>query len=54
MINAVHAVIHTRDAEAVRAFFRDVLGFTSVDAGGICKGRAGLSLETLSSSSGLA
>ncbi len=33
MINAVHAVIHTKDAGAVRAFFRDVLGFSSVDAG---------------------
>ena len=33
MINAVHAVIYTKDAEAVRAFFRDVLGFSSVDAG---------------------
>jgi predicted enzyme related to lactoylglutathione lyase len=33
MINAVHAVIYTKDAEAVRAFFRDVLGLSSVDAG---------------------
>ncbi len=33
MINAVHAVIYTKEAEAVRAFFRDVLGFYSVDAG---------------------
>lgn len=33
MINAVHAVIYTKDADAVRAFFRDVLGFSSVDAG---------------------
>lgn len=33
MINAVHAVIYTRDADAVRAFFRDVLGLASVDAG---------------------
>jgi predicted enzyme related to lactoylglutathione lyase len=33
MINAVHAVIYTKDAEALRAFFRDVLGFPSVDAG---------------------
>lgn len=34
MINGVHALIFSKDADAVRAFFRDVLGFTSVDAGG--------------------
>ena len=34
MINAAHVVIYTKDAEADRAFFRDVLGFPSVDAGG--------------------
>lgn len=34
MINAAHAVIYTKEAEAVRAFFRDVLQFPSVDAGG--------------------
>jgi catechol 2,3-dioxygenase-like lactoylglutathione lyase family enzyme len=33
MINGVHAVIFTQDAEADRAFFRDTLGFSSVDAG---------------------
>jgi predicted enzyme related to lactoylglutathione lyase len=33
MITGVHAVIFTNDAEGVRAFFRDVLGFSSVDAG---------------------
>ena len=33
MITGMHAVIYTRDAEADRAFFRDVLGFSSVDAG---------------------
>ncbi|MCU1261417.1 MAG: Glyoxalase-like domain protein [Bryobacterales bacterium] len=33
MINAVHAVIYTKDAEAARAFFRDVLGLPHVDAG---------------------
>jgi predicted enzyme related to lactoylglutathione lyase len=33
MINAVHAVIYNKDAEGVRAFFRDVLGFPAVDAG---------------------
>ena len=34
MINAAHVVIYTGDAEADRAFFRDVLGLPSVDAGG--------------------
>jgi predicted enzyme related to lactoylglutathione lyase len=33
MINAVHTVIYSKDADAVRAFFRDVLAFPSVDAG---------------------
>ena len=33
MINAVHAVLYTKEAESVRAFFRDVLEFPSVDAG---------------------
>ena len=33
-ITGMHAIIHTQDAEADRAFFRDVLGFPSVDAGG--------------------
>src|SRR5215470_3389901 len=34
MINGMHAIIYSRDAEADRAFIRDVLGFASVDAGG--------------------
>jgi catechol 2,3-dioxygenase-like lactoylglutathione lyase family enzyme len=34
MITGMHAVIYTRDAEADRAFFRDVLGLPAVDAGG--------------------
>jgi catechol 2,3-dioxygenase-like lactoylglutathione lyase family enzyme len=34
MITGVHAIVYTRDAEADRAFFRDVLGLQSVDAGG--------------------
>jgi catechol 2,3-dioxygenase-like lactoylglutathione lyase family enzyme len=34
MITGIHAVIYTRNAEADRAFFRDVLGFPCVDAGG--------------------
>lgn len=33
MINAIHAVMYTRNPEAIRAFFRDVLEFPSVDAG---------------------
>jgi predicted enzyme related to lactoylglutathione lyase len=33
MITGVHGVIFTKDADGVRAFFRDVLEFTSVDAG---------------------
>jgi catechol 2,3-dioxygenase-like lactoylglutathione lyase family enzyme len=34
MITGAHAVIYSRDAEALRAFLRDVLGFAGVDAGG--------------------
>jgi len=34
MITGAHAIIFSHDAEAVRAFFRDKLGFGSVDAGG--------------------
>ncbi len=33
MINGLHALIYARDADAARAFFRDVLGFSHVDAG---------------------
>jgi catechol 2,3-dioxygenase-like lactoylglutathione lyase family enzyme len=33
MINGAHVVIYTKDAEADRAFFCDVLKFPSVDAG---------------------
>src|SRR6266851_10308736 len=33
MINGLHALIHAHDASKVRAFFRDALGFRSVDAG---------------------
>jgi catechol 2,3-dioxygenase-like lactoylglutathione lyase family enzyme len=28
-----HVVVYSKDAEADRAFFRDILGFNSVDAG---------------------
>lgn len=34
MINGAHVIIYSKDAEADRAFFKDVLGFNSVDAGG--------------------
>ncbi len=34
MITGVHAILYTDDAEATRAFFRDVLELDSVDAGG--------------------
>jgi catechol 2,3-dioxygenase-like lactoylglutathione lyase family enzyme len=34
VITGAHAVLHSRDAEALRAFMRDVLGFAGVDAGG--------------------
>jgi len=33
LINGTHIVIYTKDPEADRAFFRDVLKFSSVDAG---------------------
>ncbi len=33
MINGAHAIIYSKDAEKVRAFLRDVLGWKSVDAG---------------------
>ena len=34
MISGAHVIVYSRDAEADRAFVRDVLGFDSVDAGG--------------------
>ena len=34
MINGVHAVVFSREADQVRAFFADVLGLAAVDAGG--------------------
>jgi catechol 2,3-dioxygenase-like lactoylglutathione lyase family enzyme len=33
MIFGAHVVVYTKNAEADRAFFRDVLGFKSVNAG---------------------
>jgi catechol 2,3-dioxygenase-like lactoylglutathione lyase family enzyme len=33
LIDGAHIVIYTKDPEADRAFFRDVLKFSSVDAG---------------------
>ncbi len=34
MITAVHTLLYADDAEAARTFFRDVLGWPHVDAGG--------------------
>jgi catechol 2,3-dioxygenase-like lactoylglutathione lyase family enzyme len=34
MITGIHALLYSKDPDATRAFFRDVLGFASVDAGG--------------------
>ena len=34
MITGVHAVVFSREAEQVRAFLKDVLGLSSIDAGG--------------------
>lgn len=33
MIFGAHIIVYSKDAEADRAFLRDVLGFSSVDAG---------------------
>jgi len=33
MIIGAHVIVYSKDAEADRAFFRDILGFKSVDAG---------------------
>lgn len=33
MISGAHVILYSQDAEADRVFFRDVLGFPSVDAG---------------------
>ncbi len=33
MIIGAHVIVYSKDAEADRAFFRDVLGFPAVDAG---------------------
>jgi catechol 2,3-dioxygenase-like lactoylglutathione lyase family enzyme len=33
MIFGAHVIVYSKDAEADREFFRDVLGFKSVDAG---------------------
>jgi catechol 2,3-dioxygenase-like lactoylglutathione lyase family enzyme len=34
VISGVHAVVFSREADKVRAFFADVLGLAAVDAGG--------------------
>ena len=33
MITGIHALLYSKDADATRELFRDVLGFSSVDAG---------------------
>jgi catechol 2,3-dioxygenase-like lactoylglutathione lyase family enzyme len=33
VLTGAHVVVYSKDAEADRAFFRDILGFRSVDAG---------------------
>jgi catechol 2,3-dioxygenase-like lactoylglutathione lyase family enzyme len=33
MISGAHIILYSKNADADRAFFRDVLGFASVDAG---------------------
>jgi len=33
MISGAHVTVYSKDAESDRAFFREVLGFKSVDAG---------------------
>jgi catechol 2,3-dioxygenase-like lactoylglutathione lyase family enzyme len=33
MVFGAHVIVYSKDAEADRAFLRDVLGFSSVDAG---------------------
>lgn len=33
MINGAHVIVYSQDADADRAFLKDVLGFHSVDAG---------------------
>jgi hypothetical protein len=33
MISGAHIILYSKDSDADRAFFRDVLGFKSVDAG---------------------
>ena len=34
MINGMHAIVFSPEAEKVRDFFADVIGLSSVDAGG--------------------
>ncbi len=33
MISGAHVIVYSKNPDADRAFFRDVLGFNSVDAG---------------------
>jgi len=34
MITGMHAIVYSKQAERAREFFKDILGFESVDAGG--------------------
>ena len=34
MINGTHTIVYAEDADAARAFFRDVLGYPNIDAHG--------------------
>ncbi len=34
MINGMHALVYSREVDEARAFFKDVLGFPSIDIGG--------------------
>ena len=34
MITGAHAIVYSEQADVARAFFKDVLGFDSVDVGG--------------------
>ena len=33
MITGIHALLYSKDTDATRALFRDILGFSAIDAG---------------------
>jgi hypothetical protein len=37
MISGAHVILYSKNAEADRVFFRDILGFKSIDAGLVSK-----------------